>query len=601
MKQGGSAVFLIHLLQDVNILRPLIFMAARDFQFDTLLLVSTKFAARDSMGIWRTELELICAQSGARVAFFDDGWEARGHLTGQGLLFSASESRLEDHSLTHDVFRLAPHGYVKITLQHGFECIGFRHSADHVRAHGTTVSFGADIVCAWSGADHLPSMARSQRAKLVVTGPASVLQMPSGGIGRIAPAPGIVCENLHSVRFKGAAERKIEFIDTFADFARRMSRRKRKVRLRAHPGGQYFLRNSVPLPRNVQIENAPLYRLDLSGFCYGISAPSSVLFDMILAGIPTAVWRDRDGDMDAGSYAGLTIVSSAKEWEAFARAAEQEPTRFIDNQRQFLERTGIPLDPRDVYARFARLFEAARRIEVRPPGSVAERERILFIANDSGSKAQLSVEELLAPQIARGEFVTGLLTPSQLCPASHPLGADGRQSAPIEGKLNAFNPSVLFLCGSHGPCAQSTLEWARRRGVPIICHVDDDLLDGSPVTGGDNDELPDHEPLKEVENLLSSATVIHASTESLKSRLLGQFPQIPGIAGKIRSADGFSALDLLTSNVDERAATAVRAQTAVEWHQNVAHRREQLLDVIAHAHATVGLQSQRTKKEVPIC
>lgn len=362
MSGGPSAIFLIHLVQDVNVLRPIIFMAARDFGFDTLLLVSTRLSGRDVLGIWRHELDEICGATGARIEYFDNDWEAHCHMRGRGVIFAASESDLDNHATSHGLFRHAPASYLKVTLQHGFECVGFRHSADHVRAHGATVSFGADIVCAWFGAEQLTSMAASQRSKLLVTGPTSVLQQPSGPVERERGAPGLVCENLHSVRLSGAGDFKTQFVDAFAEFARRMAARNRRVALRPHPGGQYFLKNKVPVAENAELENAPLYRLDLRRYSYGISAPSSVLIDMLLARIPTAVWRDQTGKMDADNYAGLTVVSSPGEWVRFAQAAEDDPEPFLELQERFLERIGMPLEPQDVFSRFAELLKAARRI-----------------------------------------------------------------------------------------------------------------------------------------------------------------------------------------------------------------------------------------------
>lgn len=374
MHQVPSAVFLVHLVQDIANLRPLVFMAARDFRFNTLLLVSTKFSARDSLGIWRGELQQICVESGARIQFFETDWEAHGHLTGHGLLFAASESHLPNHITTHNIFRHAPASYLKVTLQHGFECVGFRHNFDHVRAHGETASFGADILCAWATSDRLTSMAPSQRNKLVVTGPTSVLQIPNGRIERNTRAPGLICENLHSVRFRGGPDIRTEFVSSFDEFCQKMAKRKRRVGLRPHPGGQYALKNKVRLAPNVDIENAPIYRLDLRRFSYGISAPSSVLIDMLLAGIPTAVWRDRGREMDSKNYEGLTAVSSPCEWADFAKAAEDDPQPFLMVQERFLAAQGMPLDPGDVFSRFAELFAAANRMETRPAGSVAERE-----------------------------------------------------------------------------------------------------------------------------------------------------------------------------------------------------------------------------------
>jgi hypothetical protein len=351
-----SAVFLIHLVQDIANLRPLIFMAARDFGFDTLLLVSTKLSARDALGIWRAELHEICQESGARSQFFDTEWEAYGHLDGHGLLIAASESHLPNHATTHNIFRIAPADYLRVTLQHGFECVGFRHSSDHVRAHGVTASFGADILCAWAPIDRLTSLAPSQRNKVIVTGPTAVLQSVRASSGGQAGSRGLVCENLHSVRFASGPDVRSEFVTSFETFCRKMARRRKRVGLRPHPGGQYVIRNRIPLPANADLENAPIYRMNLGRFAYGISAPSSVLIDLLLAGIPTAVWRDRARDMDSSSYNGLTEISSPREWVDFAEAAQNDPSPFVALQDRFLAAQQVLLDPAEVYARFAELF-----------------------------------------------------------------------------------------------------------------------------------------------------------------------------------------------------------------------------------------------------
>ncbi|QNP42807.1 hypothetical protein H9L15_12050 [Sphingomonas daechungensis] len=209
----------------MNILRPLIYMASRSFSLDVLILVSTKFTGRDIFGIWQRELAQTQSETSARVEYFNSDWEAYRHLSGEGLIFAASESYLHNHVTTHSVFRYAPPSYLKVTLQHGFECVGFRHSADHVRAHGATASFGADIVCAWQPSEHLVSMSASQRSKLLVTGPTSVLQLHSAEVARDPRRMGIVCENLHSVRLNGAGDFKGSSSTHSPNFAVRSKRK----------------------------------------------------------------------------------------------------------------------------------------------------------------------------------------------------------------------------------------------------------------------------------------------------------------------------------------------------------------------------------------
>ncbi|MDQ3144322.1 MAG: glycosyltransferase, partial [Pseudomonadota bacterium] len=529
-----QAIFLLNLVQDVNILRPLVIMAARDFGFKPVLLVSSKFIGRDLYGIWQSEIEQLCAEIGAESFIYANDLEAHRHLTGTGIIFAGSESNLPAHAQTHDVFRHAPPTYLKVTLQHGFECIGFRHSGDHILAHGPTASFGADIVCAWYGLDGLTAMAPSQRSKLLVTGPSALLQQPLGEIVRTPGAPGIVCENLHSVRLNIAGDFRTQFVDAFGEYCGLLRQDRRTVTLRPHPGGQYVLKNKVALPVNARINNAPMYKLDLRKFAYGISAPSSVLIDMLLAGIPTAVWRDTDGTMDADSYAGLTTVSTPREWAEFGRAAEADPAPFVALQRGFLERTGMPLDPPDIFARYGQLFAAARRIAPIVGKSAAERDRVLFVANANVPTLQLSFEKPLAPLVERGALATDLLTEADLREAERHGGSEEDLDAWIDRRLAGFDPRLIVFCRYSGPHYERIIAWAKREQVPILYHIDDDLLAIPEDVGARKHALHNApERLAAVRHLLTSADLVYASTEKLKARLLDYFPDLPVEAGKI--------------------------------------------------------------------
>jgi glycosyltransferase involved in cell wall biosynthesis len=534
MLTAPSAVFLVNLVQDVNILRPLIYMAARDFGLDSLLLVSAKFSGRDLFGIWRSELDQICRETGARVEVFADDWEAHQHLTSHGVIFAASESHLNNHATTHSIFLHAPHGYLRVTLQHGFECVGFHHSEDHVRAHGATASFGSDLVCSWLEEDELFSMSESQKCKVHVAGPTSVLQRPVGQFERSGTEPGLVCENLHSVRLSGAGDFKSEFVAAFDEFCRAAAANDMTVVLRPHPGGQYAVKNKLPLPPNASINNAPIYRLDLRRFAYGISAPSSVLVDMLFAGIPTAVWRDHAGDMDANNYAGLTTVSTAAEWADFARAATADPAPFIQIQQQFLTRQRLIFDRETVYARYAEIFRAALRREVRPVGAAAERQRLLFVANARVPTLQLSFEKPLAPLVNRGEIRTELLTEQFLRQQPGLDGDPQREAEWIDALLDRYGPSTIIFCRYSGPAYRPIVDWARRNKVPTIYQIDDDLLAIPAEVGERKHALHNsQERLDAVRDLLTSVNLVYASTDKLRERLLHYFPGMRLRVGEI--------------------------------------------------------------------
>lgn len=514
-----TAAFIFSLVQDVAILRPVAVIAARDAGFHPLFLVSSKLARRDPSGMWQDELDELASATGADIRFFHGPWDASGALSGHGILFAASESHLPNHSTVHDIFRVCPASFLRVTLQHGFECVGFLHSADHVRAHGEIASFAADIVCAWSDAS-LQSMAPSQRAKLLVTGPTTILHQRRESNAASPPSAGIVCENLHSVRFRGSGERAREFVQSFAEFCTLIS--PSKVALRPHPGGQYVVKHRVEVPGNAYVENSPAYRLDFRQFQYGISAPSSVVIDMLLAEIPTAVWRDDAGAMDSDNYAGLTTVGSPQEWAEFARSAAADPARFLASQRHFLARTGMIVDPAHTHARFAEIFEAASRRELRSLGSVAQRHRIQFVASSRTRGLKLSFEQPLAGPIARGELWSDLVTEQQI-PSAQGVTDDGTSMTSwVEQSFNIAQPTAIIICGYSGPGAGPMVQWAKTRAIPVIYHIDDDqALDSAP------------ERCSALGSLLSSVDLVYCSTERLKVRLSSYLPNLRAVAGKI--------------------------------------------------------------------
>ncbi|WP_070155907.1 glycosyltransferase family protein [Sphingobium phenoxybenzoativorans] len=536
MSEPKSAVFVINLLQDLNILRPLIVMATRDFRFATTLLISARFGGRDIYGIWQAEIDQLCGETGASQIIFQDELTAFKTLTGKsGLIFAASESDLSAHAITHNVLRYAPAEFLRVTLQHGFECVGFRHSDDHIRAYGTTISFGADIVCAWYDGPGLTAMSPSQRNKLHVTGPTAVLQTPTGHISKADDAPGLICENLHSVRLNIAGDFKTQFVDTFEDFCKQLAKEQRTVTLRPHPGGQYMLKNNVALPANATINNAPMYKLDLRQFGYGISAPSSVLIDMLLADIPTAVWKDGEGVMDSAAYDGLTEISSAGEWMEFSREAISRPDHFRDLQKRFLERQQMPIDPAEVYSRFAKLFQTARRLPqaVRQKPSTERQERVFFVANAYIPTLQLSFVKPLTSLVESGAFATEYLT-EQMMREKRAAEPAVDMDAWVSDSLDRFDPSIVIFCRYSGPHYKAILDWASDNGVPVIYHVDDDLLKIPRELGEEKYKF--HNDPKRLESVLTSmngADIVYCSTKNLRERFSSRLEHSNLVTGQI--------------------------------------------------------------------
>ncbi|WP_289036180.1 glycosyltransferase [uncultured Roseibium sp.] len=540
MTGSNNAVFLFNLLQDVNILRPLVLLA-KQAALKPMLLVSNHFQVRDKTRQWALELESIGATTGSDIHIYDDIAGALEFLPPQGgVLFAGSESSLPAHWQTHDVMKAVPKNYTRITLQHGFECVGFLQSRDHIKAHGLGITFAADIICGWLEAGKLTSITPSQRQKLVVTGPSTLMQMRcASAIGK-PQQRGIVCENLHSVRFNVAGDFKMDFMAVFDAYCDALAARGERVTLRPHPGGQYVLKNNVLLRPNVTLNNNPIYKVDLTQYSYGISAPSSVLIDMILAGIPVAVWHDSGSKMDIGNYEGLTEVSSMQDWLDFSVEAREHPARFLEIQDRFLENIKMITNSKTVQSRFMALLKSltgSRPNNV--PGLKARtaQRRILFVANGILPTLQLSFIKPLASMVAEGKVQTEFLTEQMLSKNFKKKTMDPAAKSWILDRLEAFQPDYVVFCRYSGPHADFIVDYARQKNTPALFHIDDDLL-SIPIDIGERKYNTHNSPnrLATVRYLLDHADLVYASTDRLKKRLEELGAKAPVEAGKIYCA-----------------------------------------------------------------
>jgi len=351
-------VFLIDLVQDVNILAPIIDLVGTDGHGDILVIHSEAFLKRDSDGVWLNELARVVELHFGKLSGVKRLSDALKSLSGRhGAMISASESNLAAHSFCHEIFMAAPSRFTRVTLQHGFECVGFTQNQAHDNYHGLNVTFAADIIASWFPVDKLYSLAPSERSKVFVTGPSS--QIPA-----LLFAPpnfrnvGLVCENLHSVRMRTGSTQQ-SFIDIFERFATLAAHSGLEIDLRPHPGGKYLAKNSVALPHSIKLNEKPLYRQQLGAYAFAISGPSSVLLDLVLAGVPTAVWQNPSGSLSIGNYEGLSVVSTAAEWMQFASVASERRSEIIESQNEFVDSLKIPRDVRD---RFTRLLNLATSV-----------------------------------------------------------------------------------------------------------------------------------------------------------------------------------------------------------------------------------------------
>lgn len=536
----AQVVFIINLLQDINILRPLVYLAARELSLETCFLVTAAFRKRDKTGLWQQELCDIAEDTQSPIHDFENEFQALQVLqTGRGALVAGSESHLEAHRQVHDLFRIAPSQYVKITLQHGFECVGFLQGREQNLAHGSNITFAADIICGWCAPERLTAVSPSQRHKLRITGPTTLLPTPAkirSGAALTAELSrtGLVCENMHSPRLNVAGDFKSEFLDIFEKFCTELDKAGQKVTLRPHPGGQYVIKNEVPLASNVVLQNAPIYKIDLTQFSYGISAPSSILIDLVLAGIPTAVWQDEANAMDHGNYEGLTRISTLDEWLHFAQDSVERPLYYLEKQQAFLKKQKLLISKTAVYREFTTLLLSCKEIISSDLMSQVRQQRILLIVPGNNPTVQFSFLKPLENLVASGEFVIDVISELHLnseFKSERALFVEAREW--LKGRIDHFRPTIAVFCRWSGPHTPWLLNYFSLNKIPTIYHIDDDLLNVPKEIGLDkwaNYNQPGR--IYSIRYLLDNSNLVYASTNKLKER----FEEI-GIKSNVQAGD----------------------------------------------------------------
>ncbi len=88
-------------------------------------------------------------------------------------------------------------------------------------------------------------------------------------------------------------------------------------------------------------------------------------------------------------------------------------------------------------------------------------------------------------------------------------------------RLESIKPEVIIFCRYSGPFSQDIVAYAAEKNIPIIYHLDDDLLDIPLEIGAEKHAY--HmapERIGSIKTLLSAAQVIYCSTPALKTRMV---------------------------------------------------------------------------------
>jgi hypothetical protein len=240
----------------------------------------------------------------------------------RAVLITASESSANGHKFSHTVCQLAHRKTFKITVQHGYECVGLRHHQAHDASLPQGVRFASDVVFTWSACDQLTNMHSSDRAKCIPVGivksgvQESAVEdhigqrlMQAGGKSTQAVSHRriLIAENLHSVRFVDANryQRFLEFIRGLeAD-------RSVNLTLRSHPGKRTLERDEMF--KGYAFLTGTMRAQHFHAFDVFVSPPSTIVLDAVLAGVPTAIWSVREELGDCENYAQIPVVNTCSD------------------------------------------------------------------------------------------------------------------------------------------------------------------------------------------------------------------------------------------------------------------------------------------------
>ena len=515
--------YVFNILQDVNILQSLVRFYAVEFQRRSTFIVTMNFKDLDSSGLWLRELEELALYTNSNLKYIDDDLTSFMLFQGeQGIMISASESNLKVHKSVFDLFSFLPSEIIKVTLQHGYECVGYLHSRDHDMAHGKNIKSNSDILCSWANLEFLKSINYTEVEKIVVTGGTFLLNEPVRSLGNTAEKNGIICENMHSARMSNAGDFKVKFLAIFDEFCKIKEIQGDQIYLRPHPAGQYTLKTNHSLASNVVIENDPIYKLNLNKYSYCISPPSSIIIDMIYSNVPVAVWGDPDGLMDLGNYRGLHVVNTLIDFLEFSIDSIKNKEKYLQLQQKFVLNSGIIFSAeyaKKMYRDIAninhtQISKADTCISIKQNTI----ERILFIFSGYEATQQACIMRPLSKLFESGEFVFEVITELQFDKKLTPNNLN------VERYVNdifvEFNPTLIVFSRYGGEMADLFLSLSNKFKIPTVYHIDDDLLN-VPETLGSNKFKFHNNPtrLTRIEKLLNEVDVVYCSTEYLRNSL----------------------------------------------------------------------------------
>ena len=156
----------------------------------------------------------------------------------------------------------------------------------------------------------------------------------------------------------------------------------------------------------------------------------------------------------------------------------------------------------------------------RPAGAGGAALRVLFVANDIIPTLQLSFIKPLRPEVAAGRIATSFLTGKEIDESIGKNRPRAEGARWVRRRLDAERPDLIVCCRYSGPQTDAMCEHAAEHGIPLVFHVDDDLLNIPPEIGQRKYEMHNNpRRLAAVRTLLERSDLVYCSTPALEERL----------------------------------------------------------------------------------
>jgi len=211
----------------------------------------------------------------------------------------------------------------------------------------------------------------------------------------------------------------------------------------------------------------------------------------------------------------LVIAVAAETLRAPSLAAIRRPTAGQSSRRPLSSPPGpsTGTSPAAAVARQRKSRDLAAFSD--PVDTGAQTDRLLVFADAFGPSQSIAFVQGLAMARSRGELAVRIFAEAALTDSPSDLAAR------VELEFERFRPSRVVVSRLAEPHLWSAVRnSARRQGVPIVFHIDDDLFDLPVILGIDRYRIGRHpRRLHTLHDILNEADLVLAATPALATRM----------------------------------------------------------------------------------